>query len=131
MCMDKQIGVTRRLGSEEDEEVNKRSHVIVVLDVLLIYVNCLLTTVSRFIADMHGERGRTLLLASCFVLAAITGLSEGGWERVCSLDDTTSSQGVCGKQLAQMLSLVCGLRGYQGVEKRTELCEWHSYCLIY
>ncbi|KAI0233559.1 hypothetical protein LSAT2_016196 [Lamellibrachia satsuma] len=71
---------------------------------------------------MRGERGRTLLLASCFVLAAITGLSEGGWERVCSLDDTTSNQGVCGKQLAQMLSLVCGLRGYQGVEKRTELC---------
>ena len=72
---------------------------------------------------MHGDQCRTLLLSACLVLAALVGLSEAGWERVCSIDDATSSQGVCGKQLAQMLSLVCGHRGYQGVEKRTELGE--------
>ena len=90
----------------------------------------LLTAKSRIVADMMGERDCTLLWTICLVLAAMTGLTDAGWERVCSFDDVSDNQGVCGNQLARLLSLVCGVRGYAGVEKRTDIGEWNSYFFL-
>ena len=90
----------------------------------------LFTAKSRVVADMLGERDCTLLWTICVVLAAMTGLTDAGWERICSIDDASNTQGVCGKQLAHLLSLVCGLRGYAGVEKRSDIGGWNSYVLL-
>ena len=78
---------------------------------------------------MMGERDCTLLWAICLVLAAMTGLTDAGFEHRCYTDDARTIQGVCGKNLVDLMRLVCGRRGYAGVEKRTDIGESNSYCL--